>query len=112
MAKIKIDLNQPLMDFSDDADAVDGMKPVAKDTLAKTLAQMLKTAQEGDCLKHLNWALDLWNGKTIEVDDSDFSYIKDFVQKNKMAWALARGQIIKVLDAAHEAVKNPKKEGK
>lgn len=95
MPTTTINLNKPMLDFSRDDDAVDGLKPAGTETLGQTLAQMLKVSSDGDCLKHLNWAIDLWANKTIHVDDPDFDYLIKFTKDNKQAWSFAKGQILR-----------------
>jgi hypothetical protein len=61
---MKLSLNIPITD-------IDGSE--SKDTLAKVLAQLIKSSPTGDALKYLDWALTLW--RTGELDGltlSDF----------------------------------------
>ncbi|MCL5099267.1 MAG: hypothetical protein M1608_17380 [Candidatus Omnitrophica bacterium] len=106
MAKIRLNLNQPVMDLSADEGAEDGLKPTDQ-KLSHTLGTMLKTSPEGDALKYLCWAIDLYKDGGIEVDQADFDHLQTFIKNNKTAWALVRGQLLQVMNAAKEASTKP-----
>lgn len=102
--KITINLDKPLMDLSDAPAAVDGLKATDQ-KLNVILAQMLKASTEGDALKYLTWAIDLFSHGKIEVDESDHEHLVSFLKSNKQTWALVRGQLLREFAAAKDAAK-------
>lgn len=106
MPKILINLDRPVMDLSDGEDAIAGMKPTTE-KLSKTLGTMLKADPNGDALKFLGWAMDLYQKGRLEVDESDFKVLYEFVERNKQAWALVKGQLLRAFTEAKEAASKP-----
>ncbi|MHB8520726.1 MAG: hypothetical protein ACYDH9_08200 [Limisphaerales bacterium] len=104
MPKINLDLDKPIYDLSDSADAKDGRKDTDQ-RLGRTLAQLLKTSTTGDALKYLVWAIDLYQTGKIEVDESDYEHLVNFIKSNTQTWALVKGQLLQEFAAAKDASK-------
>lgn len=96
MPKYILDLNRPVLDTSDDPDAVDGLKPTPE-KLSRVMATILKQDTAGDALKYLDWAIDLHRTGRITVDAADLDHLTDFVSNHKGVWALVRGQLRRAL---------------
>lgn len=98
MPRIKIDLNKPVLDLSESG-AEKGLQPTNQ-KLSHVLGQMLKASTEGDALKYLDWAIELYQSGAIEVDQSDLELLTNFVKNNRQAWALVKGQLLREFIAA------------
>lgn len=103
MPKIVVDLNRPLLDLQGGPDISGGLVP--SDTkLAAALAHMLRSSQEGDAIKYLNWVIDLAATGKLEVDESDHDTITAFVKGNRQALNLVKGQLLKALNDSKASV--------
>lgn len=88
-----INLKGPLTDFNGSP-----IKEGDKDSsLSKVLAGALANATEGDSVKMWDWAVALHKEGEIQVDDSDFAFIHDFVKSHKALTVLAKGQLLKAI---------------
>ena len=90
----KIDLNIPMTDLSG--------AEVKEAKLGQILGNQLVGGSKGDALKFYDWAVKLYKGDSISVDDSDFNKIKDFVNESEMLTIIAKAQILKQLEKAEE----------
>jgi len=86
---MKINLNKPFLDL-------DG-RQIEKLTVANRLAVALANSTEGDGLKYYMWAVDLYKGRSFEVDEVDGEALKEFVKRNATLTAMEKGQILKLL---------------
>lgn len=68
-------------------------------TLGECLGNFLVGSNKGEALKYYDWAIALYKGQTISVDDSDFKKIRDFVENHEQLTILVKAQIIKELDS-------------
>jgi hypothetical protein len=66
------DVNRDLNKDGDLKDANEG----------KVIAHALASATHGDALKLLSWALELHNGRVIDLDKSDQILFKDFISNS------------------------------
>lgn len=96
------------MDLTDEEGSKDGIK-ATNEKLSKTLATMLKASQEGDALKLLDWAIELYKVGKVEVDESDFDWLTNFIKNHKQSWALVRGQLLRAFNEAKEESKQTAK---
>ena len=71
----------------------------------KALGMALANANEGNSIKLTDWALKLWNGGVIEVDNSDKGVIKAFVESTKGMSNLAKKQILDAIEKVKEREK-------
>lgn len=82
---MKLDLNKLPVDL-------DSSTPF-KDTLAKILADWLKSSPKGDALKFLDWAMSLFREGSLTLSSQvDYEELYNFVS-TVPAWAMLRGQI-------------------
>lgn len=89
---MKVDLNKPIKNLKGEA-----VKDSA--TMGEILAdRMAGSSNVGDSIKWLTWAIDLSNGKPIEVDKSDINKIKDFLQKPEYFNVLVAGRILEAIE--------------
>lgn len=73
---------------------VDG-KEVPNTTLAKVLSKRLAYASDsGNPVKMYDWATQLWSKGVINVDRTDYDFIKDFVEKDKELLVFAKAQVM------------------
>lgn len=105
--KIEVNLAVPMFDYSAGDDAPEDGKVKMKDSAGKFLATMLKTATEGDALKHLCWAIELFYDRPIELDQSDFEYLLKFVKEDKRFIALIKAQIYQAISACKPTEAKP-----
>lgn len=73
-------------------------------TLGKYLAASLSNSTQGNALKYFGWSIDLHAGKAIDLDDSDFKDVYQFVENGQIP-VLYKAQLLKALDAAKESSK-------
>jgi hypothetical protein len=90
---IKIDLTAPL-------EALDGTSLPDNTTQARVLANSLVSGPEGDAIKCYDWGVSLYRTGIIEVDASDLEALKSLVKANQRLSNLAKGPILKTLNAA------------
>lgn len=84
-------------------------------TYAKVLATVLASAPEGDKLKFFNWAQELHKTGSVELDDSDFTMLYDFVKTGKAMTATATAPILSTMNDVRARVdkkEDKKAEGK
>jgi len=89
-----------MLDFNKQLLGLDG-KPVkdAEDkdiTIGKLLSGLLASANKGDALKLFNWAQKLYNGESLDLDESDKSTLKEFIKGNESLTVLANAQALGV----------------
>jgi hypothetical protein len=87
MPKTKIDLQKPLLEL-DGSDS-------KGDPLAKWLANMLKVSRTGDAIKYLDWAIELTKSGVLELDDSDYDALKQFIKEDSTVVNLVKGQLLR-----------------
>jgi hypothetical protein len=63
----------------------------------KFAAQMVASANEGNSIKLIDWALTLYKTATIELDSTELEVLKVIVEADKKHGVLVRGQIGKYL---------------
>lgn len=90
---IKVDLTAPL-------EGLDGVALSDNTTQARVLANSLVSGPEGDAIKCYDWGVSLYKTGMIEVDASDLETLKGLVKSNQRLANLAKGPILKTLNAA------------
>lgn len=88
--KHKIDLNTPFKDL----DGTEGEK------LGKILAQHIAISKGGDAVKLYGWSVELSKGNEMELDNSDYDNLKNFVKNCDTLPVIWRGQILQILNNA------------
>lgn len=90
---IKVDLSALM-------EGLDGVALTENITQAKVLANSLVSGPEGDAIKCYDWGVLLYRTGMIEVDASDLETLKGLVKANQRMANLAKGPILKTLNAA------------
>lgn len=90
---IKIDLTASMEDLN-------GTVLPDSPTQAKILASSLVAGSDGDAIKIYDWSVALYKTGIIEVDASDLETLKGLVKSNQRMSILAKGPILKKLNAA------------
>lgn len=87
------------IDLSFELKGLDGKNIAIKDcNIAQAVANELAVSTEGDSIKKLSWAMNLFQKGSIQVDSSDFNKFKEFIEENKNFTILLKGQILEYLD--------------
>jgi hypothetical protein len=94
---MRITLNKNFVD-------IDGVE-VPGASMSKMLADRLFTSQKGDAVKYLDWALTLHREGYIDLDNSDYQHVNDFIKNNDSFWAGFKGQLLKAFAEAKETSK-------
>lgn len=63
-------------------------------TIGKLLANTLVNQGKGDAMKFHNWALDMYNCRVLNLDNSDKRVLTEFVENSETLTVLAKAQII------------------
>lgn len=96
---MKIDFKKPIIGL-DGQPLTDGEgKQIL---LGQTVGNALAAMTEGDYLKFRGWGQQMYDGKTVEMDQSDVNTFKTFLQFTKNLSALTKSQAHEVVDAAGE----------
>ena len=66
--------------------------------MGKILANSLANGSGGDSIKYLDWAFKLYNGKSINLDDSDYTKLYKEVENNKQLTRLVNAQILQEME--------------
>lgn len=88
---MKVNLDKPLLDLND--------QPLGDETMAKVLANILKTAQTNEPIKVLSWALDFFKTGEADLSPSEAEEVKNMVKSNAQFIALVKGRILSELEA-------------
>lgn len=86
----KLDLNWKIKDL-------DG-KEIDEAKASGLLGSALIGEKNGDAIKLFDWAVTLRKEGSISVDDSDFTKIKDIVEKTEMLPIITKAQLLKYLN--------------
>jgi len=89
-----------MLDFNQPLKGLDGKEVVDMDgkaiTLGKLLSTQLASANKGDALKLFTWAQKCFNGEALDLDPSDKTTLKDFINNNESLTVLAKAQLLSV----------------
>ena len=92
-----INLCIPIYDF-------EGIPIPGGGTLGQLLANQIGSAAElTPAIKWLDWAISLWKGEIITVDQTDYDLIVKAVEGFKTLTVISRGQILKALRDGKQA---------
>lgn len=87
-----------LLDFNKYLKDLDGVETENPNThIGKGLANTLVAQSEGDAIKYWGWALKLNNKESIDVDESDYNTLKEFIKSNKNTTILFKAQLLEIL---------------
>ena len=100
---MKIDLNKKLINID--------RKPVENKTIGQIFAEFIasKKIESIGPVKAMNWALDLYENKPIDMDQSEFDNIKKEMESTSDISCFVAGQIIECLLDNYEVYKSGKK---
>jgi hypothetical protein len=88
---MKLDFNKPFI-------GLDGNAVPDHPTLGKLLGNAIAAQGKGDVLKLFSWAMDLYQGKAIDLDKSDQKTLQDFITNDQTITILGKGQLLQVFD--------------
>lgn len=84
---MKLNLKKPIIDLSG--------KEIENSDLGQLLAQMLASAStKENAIKMYYWATKLYAGEEIDLDPSDTSILKSFIEGNEQLTVLAKAQLL------------------
>lgn len=72
-------------------------KEIPNSSADKILANTLSTLNKGNSIKLYDWALKLWNGKGIEIDDTDTEVLQGIIETSEMLTVLSKAQMIEYI---------------
>lgn len=88
-AKTVIDFNKPVLGY-------DGT-PEAESNLGKIIAPIIGANTKGDAWKFGSWAMDVYQGRVLELDDSDLKALKEWMKEAQIV-AMIRMQVLQIFD--------------
>ena len=100
--KIKLDIVLYTLEGKPLQQSIDDKTPL---TLGNVIATMLVSASQKkvfDPLKAYSLAMNIYGKKEIELDESDFSKLKDFIEGDTNFTPLVIGQILSYLEGQKE----------
>ena len=68
----------------------------------KILGQMLSSQNKGDSVKLFDWALKIWNGKEIEIDNTDCDVLIGLIESTELLTVLAKVPLINYVKSVKE----------
>ena len=84
---MKINLNKSIVDLSG--------KEIEGSNLGQLLSKMLASAStKENAVKMYYWAQKLYAGEELDLDPSDTSILKSFIENNEQLTVLAKAQIL------------------
>lgn len=64
----------------------------------KLLANTLSQQNQGNSMKLYDWALRLWRGEALEIDDTDAMVLKELIDKSQVLTVMAKKPLIDIID--------------
>lgn len=64
---------------------------------------LVSDTKDNDAIKLYGWALQLYEGKSISLDNSDFNKLRTFVNNHPNIFVLVKAQVINYLDSIKES---------
>ncbi len=91
------------LNFNFNLKGLDGKDVVDSQTsqvinIGKTLANMLVGGGDKDIFKFYDWAMLIYSGSDISVDDSDYKKIYDLIENGTQLNVLYKAQILRYMD--------------
>jgi hypothetical protein len=83
---MKLDLNFDLKNLEGNA--------IPNSNCGKIVANALSQEAKGDALKYWDWATKLYNGKVIELDNSDQGTFKEYIKSSQSLSILLKAQVL------------------
>jgi hypothetical protein len=97
---MKLDFNFPLKDLTG--------KDIENTNVGKILANTLANANKGNSIKMMDWALKLYNGNPLEIDQSDADILEGFIDTADGLSNLMKHPMLRVIKDAKSAEKESK----
>lgn len=94
MKKKVVDLNLSFI-------GLDGKVMPGSQSMNEFVANALAAAKKVDAVKFCGWALNLNEGKALELDQSDFKTLKEFIENSEFE-TIIKAQILSALDEVKE----------
>lgn len=96
---MKLNLNYQIKDLAG--------KPVAGEgaNASKALAGALASANKGNAIKLMDWALKFWECKTVQLDKTDKEFLEAFVETCETLTALAKVSLLNSIKEQYEKEK-------
>lgn len=88
---MEYNFNKPLFSYEEE-------KEIEGTNMGKLLALQLSQATTGNPIKMMCWAIDLFKGNPIHLDEVDKKVLKDFIENHNLIFNLAKYQLIKILE--------------
>lgn len=85
----KIDFNVPLLDLD--------KKPVDDASIGKLIAQIIVTEAKGDSIKLYGWGILLHEGKTLELDESDWQTLNELLKNSERITHLVKAPALQIM---------------
>ena len=104
-SKIKINLNIPFMTLDGKPGKMNKNETMK---LSKLAGPALGNGKTKNYLKHTDWALDLYKGLELLLDEPDKDELIEFIEINEGLNDLMRSQIVRKIKADAEKAKNSK----
>jgi len=94
MSNKKLNFDIPLLDLAKSPfPDVEGKKQ----TVGYFLAPSLSNHNQGDPLKYFNWAIAIFNGDALSLDESDIGTLKEFIKITPSLNNLVKAQALKII---------------
>lgn len=77
-------------------------KELAGNNAGKILANALAGQNKGNSIKLHDWALKLWNGTALEIDDTDAEVLVALIEASEMLTVLAKAPLIEYVKKVKE----------
>jgi hypothetical protein len=95
MANKVLNFNKPLFDLAGEPIApVNGKEQ----TVGAWLAPALSGHNQGDPLKYFAWAVSMYNGGDLNLDESDLSVLKEFIKTATTLSNLVKAQALQIIN--------------
>jgi hypothetical protein len=87
---MKINLNKPIVDLSG--------KEIEGSNLGQLVSQLLaSSSSKENTIKMYYWAQKFYAGEELDLDPTDLSILKSFIEGNEQLTVLAKAQILEVI---------------
>lgn len=73
-------------------------KVIEKADANKLLADMISGLNRGNSMKLFDWASKLWNGKHLEIDDTDARVLRELIDTSDKIVILVKAPLLDLID--------------
>lgn len=95
---MKLNFNLPILDLEN--------KEIEGTNLGKFLATQLSQSNKGDALKLFGWALKLNAGEIIDLDKSDQTMLKGFIEGSENMTNIVKYRLLEVFETKEKDVQD------